>query len=50
MHDALETIGLVVRVGLEWGMFEPVLKDGKAPSHMVVVRRGTVDARQKVQR
>lgn len=40
VRDALETDRVGGKGRPEWGMFEPVLKDGKAPSHVVVVRRG----------
>lgn len=40
MHDALEIDRVGGKGRPECGMFEPVLKDGKAPSHVVVVRRG----------
>lgn len=40
MHDALEIDRVGGKGRPECGMFEPVLKDGKAPSYVVVVRSG----------
>jgi len=42
VHDALEIDRVGGKGRPECGMFEPVLKDGKAPSYVVVVRRASL--------